>query len=336
MEQKTILLAGGSGFLGQSLGEALCLKGYKIRVLTRKASAQEGLLSFPCELVEWNGEQVPALALRDTWAVVNLSGAGIIDKRWSKKRREELRLSRVLSTRALVKAISEGEHKPQAFIQGSAVGFYDSRPQSVVNESSPKGEGFLADLCADWEAEARPIKSRLVYLRTGVVLDWQGGALPQLGLLYASGIGARLSRGDQWMNWIHLRDWVRFVVQAIEDSSLKGIFNLVAPDNITNATLHKSIKKFYSWSSPLSVPALSLKTLMGRKAQILLEGSRVEPRAVLNTGFKFEYPDFASACKDFFARREYPSAYVLTARQYVPLKPEEIWPFFLKKKISKS
>ncbi|NRA46174.1 MAG: TIGR01777 family protein [Oligoflexales bacterium] len=328
---KTILVMGGSGFIGSALCERLAIMGYKINLLTRSPDRLRLQVSFPCSLFAWNGKKIPADAVKGVCAVVNLVGQGIADKAWSKEYRKQILDSRIDSVEALYKALEEQKDHPEVIIQASAMGYYfgSSDHQEKV-EDSEVGGGFLSEVCKAWEESAKKLEkfSRLARIRIGLVLGWEGGALPQLWNLYSMGLGSSLGSGKQWMNWIHVKDLVGVFVTALEDKSYSGPYNGVAPGNISNKEFHKCLSEYTRSFSWLAAPSISLKMIMGARSSLLLDNYKVVPKKLEDAGFKFNFGKFNEAMTDLLSERQNPKYHYFTCRQWLPKKIEEIWPFF--------
>jgi uncharacterized protein (TIGR01777 family) len=296
-----IVIAGGSGFLGQPLTHELIAKGHEVVVLTRGRSESTGGVRS----VTWPGTPGDTTG---TWAaeidgadaVINLAGAGIADKRWSAARKLELRQSRTDSTRALVEAIRSATKRPTVFLSGSAVGFYGPQPEDgpALDESAPPGADFLSTLAVDWEAEAHAASAlgcRVVILRTGVALARSGGALQKLIPPFRFFVGGPIGSGRQVMSWIHRTDWIELVVFLLRRDDAV-VFNGTAPEPATNAAFSAALGKTLGRPSWLPVPGFALKMLVGEMAgPALLAGQRVIPKHALDLGFTFQYPDIQSA-----------------------------------------
>ncbi len=233
-------------------------------------------------------------------AVVNLAGAGIADKRWTQARKEFIRSSRVLSTRSLATAMREAVKRPPVFIQGSAVGFYGADlSERVRDESSPPGDDILGDICVAWEAEAHPIAAldvRVVFIRTGIALANEGGALPLMRLPFKFFVGGRVATGRQYLSWIHRDDWVNLVAWAIATPEATGVINATAPSPVTNAEFSRALGRSIHRPSWLPVPAFALRVLVGEFANVgLVAGQRVVPARAQLLGFTFAHPTIDDA-----------------------------------------
>ncbi|MBM3750778.1 MAG: TIGR01777 family protein [Acidimicrobiia bacterium] len=295
------VIAGGSGFLGQTLVHALQAGGHDVVVLTRG----RGRTMDRVRHVTWSAEPGSATdwhqEIDGADGVINLAGSGIADKRWSAARKEDLRWSRISATRALVGAIRAATTRPAVFLSGSAVGIYGPQPVDgpPLEESAPPGDDFLSKLGVDWEAEAHPAAAlgcRVVILRTGIVLARDGGALQKMIPPFQFFVGGPLGSGRQVMSWIHRADWIELVVWLLRRSDAVGVFNGTAPHPVTNAEFSKALGKALGRPSLFPVPGFVLKLIVGEMAgPALLAGQRVVPKHALDLGFTFQYPDIASA-----------------------------------------
>jgi uncharacterized protein (TIGR01777 family) len=294
----TIVLAGGTGLLGTALSAALRSDGHTVAVLTRRP-ARDGD-------VRWSPQRddpswTPVLA--DADAVVNLAGSSIAAGRWTTARKTEIRQSRIESTSALVRAILAARRPPPVFLSSSAVGIYGTRGAEPVTERTPPGTDFLASVGREWEACALQASavSRVVLLRTGVVLAAEGGALPQLALPFRLFAGGPVGSGDQFISWIHLRDWVALVQWALTTPSVHGPINVTAPHPVTNAEFARTLGRVLGRPSWLKAPSFALRLLLGEMADALvLGGQRVLPDAAGKLGFVFRYPTLEPALADIF------------------------------------
>ncbi len=292
-----VILAGGSGFLGRALQRRLRDSGASVAVLTRQP--RPGV----ADDIAWtpDGSAGPwARSLEGADAIVNLSGAGIADQRWTAARKQELISSRILSTRSLVAAISTLSAPPAVFVAGSAVGYYGARGDEVIAETEPPGAGFLAALCVDWEREAEPASSltRLVILRTAPALHPDGGALAAMLLPFRLGVGGRLGSGTQYMPWIHLDDWTGLVESLIGDDRARGAFNVTAPQPVTNAAFTRALGEALNRPTIMPMPGFALRALLGELADSLLTGQRAVPARADALGFRFRFPALDAALAD--------------------------------------
>ena len=280
----TVVIAGGSGFLGQKLARLLESQGHRVLTLTRRPSAN------PTQ-VTWNpnGEagSLPS-HLEGVDAVVNLAGENIAEGRWSESRKRALFDSRLLSTRTIVRAIGACSRPPRVLVSGSAVGYYGPHGDEAVTEETPRGHDFLARLCVEWEQEARAAesKTRVAIVRTGLALDKDGGALAKMLLPFKLGAGATLGSGRQFMPWIHADDWASLVAWLI-DSDHSGAFNASAPVPVTNHEFTKTLGRVLRRPAVFRAPAFVLQAVLGEMSTMLLAGQRMLPARATQLGFKF-------------------------------------------------
>ena len=232
-------------------------------------------------------------------AIVNLAGAGIADRRWTNARKGVLRGSRIVSTRQLISAVRAAARRPAVFVQGSAIGYYGTTGEAIVDESSPHGSDFLATLCVDWEAEGRAAEAlgcRVVCLRTGIVLGRGGGALAKMRVPFQLFIGGPLASGGQYTSWIHVDDWVALVAFALETPTVRGTINGTAPNPVTNARFSAALGRALHRPSWLPVPGFALRIVFGELADAgFINGQRVVPTRTLELGFTFKYPEIDAA-----------------------------------------
>lgn len=293
----TVVLAGGSGFLGSKLRAQLERDGHRVVNLTRSPRPDR-----PGD-VPWQpdgsaGQLAPHLEGAD--AVVNLAGENIAGTFWSEGRKAQLRNSRLLATRTIGRAIAACERPPKALVSGSAVGYYGAHGDEMVTERTPPGSDFLAQLCVDWEQEARAVdsaKTRLVIVRTGVVLGADGGALKKMILPFKLGLGATLGSGDQYMPWIHVDDWVSMIGWLISADRAMGAFNSSAPTPVTNRDFTRTLGRVLRRPAVFHAPAFVLKIGLGEMANMLLTGQRVLPAAAEEMGFRFAYRELEPALR---------------------------------------
>jgi uncharacterized protein (TIGR01777 family) len=258
--------------------------------------------------VQWNplsaSVDVPAMEGFD--AVVNLSGAGIGDRRWTSKRKQVLRSSRVDSTRVLVDALTHLKQPPRVFVCASAIGFYGDRGDEVLTESSGHGNDFLAIVCRAWEGEAARAAAsgiRTVIARFGIVLSTDGGALPRMLTPFRFGAGGRLGSGKQWMSWVALEDAVRVLRAAIDDASWNGAVNVVAPEPVRNSEFTRVLAGVLHRPAIFPAPALALRLALGEMADaLLLSSQRVQPECLTRYGYAFRHENLEAALHAIVAK----------------------------------
>lgn len=324
----TITILGGSGFLGGVLGGYLAQQGHALRVVSRRPDSVRGTLGFPATIFAMDGRSIPAAAVAGCDVVINLAGAGINDARWRPHYREKLIKSRVATAQALAAALQGAGHRPSLLLQASAIGYYGQDTTGEVAETAAGGSDFLAEVCRKWEAASAPLAhlvERMVTMRIGVVMDFAGGALSALLKVYSAGTGAVLGHGRQWLNWIHSRDICGFAERAIADETYTGVYNLVAPGNVTNRQMHAAFAEYFPRVSPLPVPAAALKLALGARATLVLDGPRVvtsrqDPAA-------FQVASFEDLLAAVFGQRQYPQAVVIKQEQWLPISVAAAWEF---------
>lgn len=293
-----IVIAGGSGFLGTALTRELRKAGHGVAILTRQDSrtSTEGAAA-----VQWvpNGHSGPwSSAIAGSDAIVNLAGESIGTKRWSETQKQKILDSRLLATRSLAAAIRESAKPPRVLISGSAVGYYGDRGDETLTEISPPGRDFLAGVVRQWEAAADEVAhlTRVALVRTGVILDRRGGALPRMLPPFKMFVGGPLGSGTQYMPWVHKDDWVRMVVWAISHEGARGPINVTAPNPVTNAEFSKALGHALKRPSLLPAPAFALRLLLGEMADaLILSGQRVLPVRATDLGFSFRYSNIDEA-----------------------------------------
>jgi uncharacterized protein (TIGR01777 family) len=273
-----LTLTGATGFIGHALAERLRAAGHEVRPHSLRAPE----------------------ALRPCDAVVHLAGEPIA-QRWTPEAKRRIRESRVEGTRRLITGLSGLPSLPRVFVCSSAVGFYGSRSDEVLSETSPPGTDFLASLCVQWEqsaAEASSLGMRVVSLRTGMVLGPGGGALARMLLPFRLGLGGRLGSGRQWMSWIHLDDLLGLIEFALGHEEVSGPLNATAPNPVTNREFTAALGRALHRPAFLPVPGFALRLLFGEMASVLLSSQRAIPRAALDGGFEFRHPELGPALQD--------------------------------------
>lgn len=294
----TIVIAGGSGLLGGALVQALRADGHQVAVLTRRPRRSGDVLWSPR-----GSDSAWTAVLGDADAVINLAGSSIAAGRWTVRRKTDIRDSRLQATGALVRAIAAARQPPPVLLNASAVGAYGVRGDEPVTEETPSGADFLASVCREWEALAQEARatSRVVLLRTGVVLAAHGGALPQLALPFRFWVGGPVGSGRQYVPWIHLHDWVAMVQWALATATLSGPVNLTAPFPVTNREFALALGRVLHRPSLLRVPAPVMRLVLGEMADaLILGGQRALPRLAQEGGFVFRYPTIDPALQDIF------------------------------------
>lgn len=323
MYKERVLVTGGSGFIGTQLVKQLLMEQHEVTVLTRdhvKTShhfsqvMRKALYEHPAsgitpgnlniiddlESLNNNSSQTNGSSFD---VVINLAGQGIADNRWTDKVKQQLIDSRINTTRALYNYLKDVEIKPDLFISGSALGYYGLHDDDKkIDESGQSDESFSSKLCVKWEKEAKQIEElgiRTCYLRTGIVLGKNGGALSKMLTPFKLGLGGPLGSGQQWMSWIHMDDIVGIIRYAIANENIKGAINGTAPNPVTNKIFSRTLGKVLKRPAFMPMPAFVLKLMMGEMAEeLLLSGQRVVPKKIIAEGYKFKFVDLEDALRD--------------------------------------
>ncbi|PVX51072.1 hypothetical protein C7377_1405 [Balneicella halophila] len=297
-----ILITGGSGLVGTALTEKLIEKGYKVNWISRSNKSRKDV-----DVYQWDLKKayIDKEAFKGVDAIVHLSGANISANRWSETYKKLIADSRIETSQLLFDSVTKYNIPLKTFISASAIGYYGTfTSDKVLTEDSPPGNDFLAKVCIEWEKKAKQfqtIGARTATIRTGVVLSNKGGALPQITKPIKWGVGANLGNGQQYMPWIHIDDLVNIYLKCIENSSMHGTYNATSPDSITNKKITKQLAKYLN--RPLwlpNIPKSILKLILGERANLLLEGTRIFPKRLLNQKFSFKYSSFAEAIVSLF------------------------------------
>ncbi|MDO9137030.1 MAG: TIGR01777 family oxidoreductase [Lutibacter sp.] len=291
----SILVTGGTGFIGRALCDLLRTKGHTVLILSRTKTDKPN--TFYWNLAE---RYIDPAAIINTDYIIHLAGEGIADKRWTTQRKKDLINSRVETANLLFEKVKELNPNLKGFIAASGIGYYGATTAEKIYEGNDAaGEDFISEICKVWEKASLQfdaINIRTVIFRTGVVLAKEGGALEKLSQPIKLGVGAPIGSGEQYIPWIHLNDLCNMYVETIENNEIKGIYNAVAPEHVTNKALTKMIAK--NLKKPLwlpNIPAFVMKLILGKMAVIILEGSRVSSEKIMATGFKFKFPTLNEA-----------------------------------------
>jgi len=291
------LVTGGTGFLGRHLIQKL----YRPLVAGRNRDRIKQLLP-DVDAVEWNPEKPVEPGIFDGIdTVYHLAGESLFAGRWNAALKKRIRDSRVLGTRSLVSAMEKLPRKPKTFICASAIGYYGSRGNERLSESSLPGEDFLAQVCVAWEEEARRAEEfgiRVVSLRIGVVLGKEGGALQQMLPPFRMGLGGRLGDGRQYMSWIHIDDMIGIMLYAAENEKMQGPYNCVSPQPITNREFTRALAEAVHRPAFLPVPGFALRTALGEFADVLLGSQKVIPSRTIQSGYSYRFPGLTAALAD--------------------------------------
>jgi uncharacterized protein (TIGR01777 family) len=292
-----IAITGSSGLVGTALTDALVAEGHQVRPIVRRGGKN------PQQEIRWDplAGTMDAARFNDVDAVVHLAGEGVASHRWTKAVKDRIRDSRAKGTRLLCETLASLAVKPSVLVSASAVGYYGNRGNELLDESSPPGRGFLADVCQQWEAATTPARDaniRVVNLRIGVVLSSKGGALARMVTPFRLGLGGVLGSGNQYVSWITLDDLVLAIVFALHGSALCGPVNATSPQPVTNRELTQTLGRVLRRPTVLPMPAFAARLAFGEMAdEMFLTGNRALPRVLHSAGFSFQHPQLEPALR---------------------------------------
>jgi len=294
-----ILITGASGLIGTALQKSFEEKGYEMLLASRSEPKSE-------RDIQWNADAGFAdedlLRLEGLDAVIHLAGESISALRWTDEKKKAIRDSRVHGTRTMIEAFARLEKKPKVFISASAIGFYGDRGDEEMTETSSVGDTFLSEVSKEWESESRRAEDmgiRTVLLRNGIVLSKDGGALATMMTPFKLGVGGVVGSGKQWMSWVSLDDAVGIVDYALENENLRGAVNVVSPNPVTNEEFTKTLGEVLYRPTFLPLPEFAVNLVFGEMGDaLLIDSTRVVPKRLLDSGFKFRYPEINSALEN--------------------------------------
>lgn len=297
--KKKVLLGGGSGLVGNRLNQLLTKKGYDVWILSRSSKGKKNTIEWDVKNQKLNSKEIEAFD-----HIINLTGAGIVDQPWTKERKKEIIDSRTQSTTLIAEAIRQNTKNPISFVSASAVGYYGFvTGKHIFKETDDPGNDFLAETCELWEKSTEAISNMGIptaLVRIGIVLDKNGGALKEMAKPVKLFAAAALGTGKQYLPWIHIDDLCNLFIYAMENK-LEGPFNAGAPNQVNNKTFTKVLAKVLKRPYFLpNVPAFMMKLILGTRALLVLEGSRVSPEKIQRTGFEFEFTDLEGALKEIY------------------------------------
>jgi uncharacterized protein len=300
-----ITVTGATGLIGSRLVARLRERGDDVTVLSRDADRASEALGVPAVAWDPMTEDAPSDALAGRDGVVHLAGENIA-QRWTGSAKQRIRESRVVGTGALVEGLRSAEPRPEVLVSSSAVGIYGDRGDEQLDETSSPGDDFLAGVARSWEAAASGAEAmgmRLVWLRTGMVLDADGGALRKMLPFFRAGLGGPVAGGDQWVAWIHLDDLVGVVVEALGDPRWRGPVNATAPEPVTNRELSKTLGRVLKRPAFAPVPGFAVQLLYGEMAQVVTDGQRAIPAQATELGYPFRHPELDEALQAALGER---------------------------------
>ena len=298
------VITGATGFVGSELLKQID----QPVILSRNAErARQKFADTTVKAYDWdsNAEPPPAEAFEGADAVIHLAGESVGEGRWTARKKQRIRDSRVRGTRHLVDRLETLETKPKVLVSASAVGYYGGRGDEVLNETAGTGNDYLANVCQGWEAEAnraREFGIRVINVRIGIVLGPGGGALKKMLPPFKLGVGGRLGNGKQWMPWVHISDLVNILTFAASHPSFDGPLNATSPNPVTNRDFTRSLGKAVRRPAIFPVPGFMLRLALGEFGDILLYSQRVVPGALPELGYTFQFPDLDSALQNILAR----------------------------------
>ncbi|MCS7301519.1 MAG: TIGR01777 family oxidoreductase [Fimbriimonadales bacterium] len=300
-----IVIAGGTGFIGKAMLRAWATE-HTLEVLTRSPERAQPSLPQGVRAVGWDGETLGdwMQRLEAADALINLAGETIA-QRWTPAVKQRLWDSRVRTTALLTQAVQQTAAPPRIMLQASAIGVYDQNPQTVADEDSPPGQGFLAELGTAWEAAAQLVAERgvrLCYMRIGVVLGEGGGALERMLTPFKLGVGGPIGSGNQWLSWIHLDDVVGAAAFLLQRDDLSGAFNFTAPNPVTMREFAQALGRVLLRPAVLPTPAFALRLILGEAAEFLLQGSRALPKRLQAAGYEFRFPTLEAALRNLLEK----------------------------------
>ncbi len=312
-----MFVTGGTGLVGTRLlqkctGQVIVATRRPERMASertaRTPAAESGL---EIRALKWDAASIiPAHELEGVDAVVHLAGDSVAEGRWNAEKKQRIRDSRVLGTRCLVKSLAGMARPPKVLVSASAVGYYGHRPREILTETSKPGNGFLPEVCQEWEAEAKAAMThgiRVCCLRTGIVLDTQGGALATMLPIYRWGLGGPMGSGGQYFPWIHLEDLVRMIGHCLDSPTISGPVNAVAPTAITQRQFASALGKSLGRPAFLPAPKFGLRLLLGEFANSLFDSQHVSPKVALDSGFTFRYGTIDAALDELLGSGAQPA-----------------------------
>ncbi len=304
-----VIITGGSGLIGTAVTQQLLAQQHEVIILSR--SPEKYRFPTGARGVTWDGKTADNwhAYINENTAIINLAGAsiageGLIPSRWTAQRKQLIRDSRIQAGQAVLEGIEAATDKPKVLIQGSAVGYYGASDDAIKTESSPPGDDFLAGLCVDWERVTAVVGAmgiRRVVIRTGLALSLDGGPLPLLRLQYKLLAGGPFGNGRHWWPWIHMDDVAGAICYLLENEAAQGIYNLTAPNPLTNNDFGQTLGKVMGRPHWIPAPAFALKLVLGEIATVVLDGQRAVPQRLQEAGYTFKFTEAKAALADLLS-----------------------------------
>lgn len=303
-----VIITGGTGLIGRALAASLLRDDHEVIVLSREPARGKNMEAGGAQVVRWDGRSA------DGWgqytegadAIVNLAGDNLSSGRWTDEKKKSILESRVLAGQAVTQAVEMTQAKPKVVVQVSGIGYYGVTDPGVLTEESPKGTDFLAGVCEAWENATAGVERmgvRRVVARCAVVLDRKEGALPRMALPFRLFAGGPIGSGRQWMPWVHIDDVVGVFRHLIENGTAVGVYNLAAPQPVTNREFSKALGRAMRRPAWMPVPAFVLKLIFGEMSTVLLDGQQAIPKRLQEEGYPFEFGTLDAALADLFRPR---------------------------------
>jgi uncharacterized protein (TIGR01777 family) len=296
---KKVLITGGTGFIGKYLTQILLKQGHYVTIVTRSPEKYSEKQANNRSFIGWDKEL--SAAMNEHEIVINLVGENLFGQRWTDEVKQRIYNSRINSTKKLVDAMRESEHKPELFISASAVGIYGDSGDKVLEESTPAGDEFLAKVCVDWESESKKAEElgiRVANPRIGIVLEENGGMIEKMVLPFKFGVGGPIGSGKQFVPWVHMTDLCNAILFPIENESIEGPYNACSPEPETMNVLAKKMGSVLNRPSLFRVPEFVLNLALGEAAQPVVSSLRVQPKVLQMAGFEFRFEDLEEALAD--------------------------------------
>lgn len=328
-----IVIVGGTGLVGSNLAIELVRCGHEIIVASRNPQSTDKHIAAPHQSMPWPNLN-PTSDHQNIDAIINLAGENLASGKWDEDKKSKIIQSRIDATQQVADFISKCYRPPKVWINASGIGYYGDRKDERLDENSLPGDGFLADICKEWEktVDQTSFESiRKISLRIGVVLSRRGGALEKMLPAFQNHMGGSIAGGQQWMSWIHEDDLIAAICFCLINEQISGAVNGVSPEPVTNTTFTKSLGSVLKKLTLCPLPAFLLKKLFGDKSCLLLDGQRVYPKALLNSGFEFKFTHVKDALLDLCGLPHSPP-HIKIAAQWLPISVDECFKFFCDEK----